>query len=201
MGANVEMSKIGMRLITFGLLITSGYLVYLRGGILAWLGLVAALLLVAKHLRRPSHTDVFIALGFTVLWAASWAAAWGFVLSTWESGEVVDIGVQVSDEIHTARVWILDVDGEPIMYYDAPPKVGHALLADAPMTIKRGDVMLTGCADSISVADLSGEELAAVLGVMEEKYQERTRATDVFYSVIGVERDRIGLVLRIEECS
>lgn len=197
----MEKSKIGMRLATLGLLITSGCLVYLRGGILAWLGLVAALLLLAKHFRRPSRTDVLIALGFTVLWAASWVAAWGYVRSTWESGEVVEIGVQVSDKIHTARVWILDVDGEPLMYYDAPPEVGHALLANAPMTIERGDQLVTGCADATSVADLPGEELASVLGVMEEKYQERTRATDIFYSVIGVERDRIGLVLRIQECS
>lgn len=197
----MEKSKIGMQLVTLGLLITSGYLVYLRGGILAWSGLVAALLLLAKHFARPARTDVFVALGFTVLWAASWAAAWGYVRSTWESGEVVEIGVRVSAEIHTARVWILDVDGEPLMYYDAPPQVAHALLASAPMTIERGDENMAGCADATAVGDLSGEELAGVLGVMEAKYQERNRATDVFYSVIGVERDRIGLVLRIKECS
>ncbi len=197
----MEMSKIGMQLATLGLLIASSYLVYLRGGILAWLGFVAALLLLAKHFGRPSHTDVYIALAFTILWAASWAAAWGYVRSTWESGEVVEIGVHVSDEIYTARVWILDVDGELLMYHDAPPQVGHALLANAPMTIKRGDQTIKGCADATPASDFAGEELAALLGAMEEKYRKRTRATNVFYAVIGVERDRIGLVLRIKECS
>ena len=201
MGANVEKSKIGMQLATLGLLITSGYLVYRRGGILAWLGLVAALAMLAKHFGRPSRTDVFVALGFTVLWAASWAAAWGYVRSTWESGEVVEIGVQVSDEIHTARVWVLDVDGEPLMYYDAPPLVGHALLANAPMTVERGDKSMVGCADATSVDDLSGDELAALFAVMEAKYQERNHATNVFYAILGGEKDRIGLVLRIKQCS
>ena len=42
--------------------------------------------------------------------------------------------------------------------------------------------------------------MTALRGVMQAKYQERNRATDVFYVLLGVERDRIGLVVRTNEC-
>ena len=118
-----------IQLATLGLLIVAGYLVVQRGGLLAWSGVIAALLLLIKQRARPSRTDMFVVLGFTLLWTASWAAAWSYVRSTWESGEVVELSLPVSDEIQTARVWILDADGGPVMYYDAPPRIGEALLA------------------------------------------------------------------------
>jgi len=86
------------------------------------------------------------------------------------------------------------------MYYDAPPEVGHALLASAPITVDRGGQRLEGCADANAVDELPGEEVAALFAVMESKYEERNQATSVFYAVLGGERDRIGLVLRINEC-
>lgn len=191
---------IASRLVALGLSVTSGYLVYQRGGLLTWTGLLVALLLLAKHVVRPSSRDSTLALAFTVLWAASWAAAWGYVRSTWESGEVVEIGVRLDGEIHEARVWILDVDGKPTMYYDAPPAVGRALLANAPLTIDRGTTRLSGCARATPVERLPEDEVAALFALMQAKYQERNRATDVFYVLLGVERERMGLVLGLGEC-
>jgi len=182
-------------------LIASGYLVFQRGGILAWSGAVAALLLYAKHSLRPSRTDSLASLGVTLLWVVAWVVTWDYVRSTWESGEVVEIGIQVPGGIHKARVWVLDLDGDPVVYYDAPSRVGDELLADAPMTIIRDEKSIAGCSDATRVDDLSEEEVAVVFSLMEDKYQERNRATAIFYSVLGVERDRIGLLLRVKECS
>jgi len=197
----VDRFKWVIQLATLGLLIVAGYLVVQRGGLLAWSGVIAALLLLIKQRARPSRTDMFVVLGFTLLWTASWAAAWSYVRSTWESGEVVELSVPVSDEIQTARVWILDADGGPVMYYDAPPRIGEALLAGAPITLARGNERIEACADATPAADLPRDEMSALLGVMWAKYQERNRATDVFYVLLGVERDRIGLVVRIKECA
>jgi hypothetical protein len=201
MRLHVETSRVITRFVTLGLLIASGYLVFQRGGILAWSGAVAALLLCAKHSVRPSRADSLASLGVTLLWVVAWVVTWGYVRSTWESGEVVEIAVQVPGGIHKARVWVLDLDGDPVVYYDAPPRLGDELLADAPMTITRDGESVAGCSDATRVDDLSDEEVAFLFSLMEDKYQESNRATEVFYSVLGGERDRIGLLLLVKECS
>lgn len=193
--------SIVVRLAACLLLVTSGTIVHLRGGALAWLGLVLASLLLTKHFVSPSRIDVFLALGITVLWAASWAAAWGYVRSTWESGEVVEISIRLSDELLTARVWVLDVDDQWMMYYDAPPRIGQALLNDAPITVKRGNKTAEGCADATLVSDLPTEERDRLLASMEAKYEAQSLATTVFYGVLGGRKDRIGLALRVNECA
>jgi hypothetical protein len=157
--------------------------------------------LYAKHSLRPSRTDSLLSLGFTLLWVVAWVVTWDYVRSAWESGEVVEIGVQVPGGIHNARLWVFDLDGEPVVYYDAPPRVGDELLAGAPMTINRGDRRIAGCSAATRVDELSDEEIAAVFSLIEKKYHEHNRATEVFYSVLGGERDRIALLLRIKECS
>ena len=187
-------------LVTFGLLIASGCLVYLRGGGLAWSGVIVSVLLLAKHVALPSRRDVFVVLGFAALWAASWPAAWAYVRSTWESGEVVEIDVRISDESHAARVWVLDVDGDWLMYYDAPPRIAQALIAGAPMTVERGERRMEGCANATRVSDMPSEERDALLAVMEAKYGEQGHATTIFYAVLGGRKDRIGLALRVEDC-
>ncbi|MFK7898985.1 MAG: hypothetical protein AB8G23_24360 [Myxococcota bacterium] len=189
-----------VRMVASLLLVTSGTLVYLRGGALAWLGLILASLLLAKHFASPSRIDVFLTLGITALWAAAWPAAWGYVRSTWESGEVVEISIQRPDELATARVWVLDVNDQWMMYYDAPPQIGQALLDGAPIIVKRGDETAAGCADATRVSELPTEERDSLLALMEAKYEAQSLATTVFYGVLGGRKDRIGLAVLVKEC-
>ena len=200
MSETSPLRTIAFRVLALGLLAASGALAVSRSGLLAWLGLIVATFLLAKHFRRPAGSDLAIAALCVVVWSAAWGATWAYVRSTWESGEVVELGVTVGDAVRVARVWILDVEGAPVMYYDAPPEVAEALLATAPITIQRGPQRIEGCANAAAVDTLPEDELASLLGEMQEKYRERNRATDVFYVVLGVERDRTGLVLRVQPC-
>ena len=195
-----DRARIGVYVVTSGLLVASAFLVHLRGGVLAWWGVIAALLMLAKHVARPARRDVVVALCVSALWTASWPAAWGYVRATWESGEVVDLDVRTDEETHTARVWVLDVDDAWLIYYEAPSRIARALLAGAPMTVERGDRRMAGCADAARVSDMPDHERTALLAVMEAKYEAQNHATTIFYALLGSRKDRVGLALRVGDC-
>ncbi len=183
--------------LTGGMLIATTLLVVDRGGLLAWVGIVLGSLLFLKFLRRPSPRDAALAAALLGIWAAAWGATWMYVVSTWESGEVVQI--DVADE-HTARVWVLDTDDGPVMYYDAPPDVASSLLAGASLSVTRDGRVEDACASASRVEELPEERIQGLLEAMEEKYGSRNRATDVFYALIGVKRNRVGLVVTVVPC-
>ncbi len=168
-----------------------------RGGLLAWIGVLLAPALLFKIVRRPSPRDAALAVAVLAVWVVSWGATWAWVMSTWESGEVVEIEV---DGAHTARVWVLDIGDEPFMYYDAPPDVARRLLAGAPLTMTRDGHVTRACARAARVRDLPEEQVQDLLGRMEQKYEGRNTATTVFYAVLGVERDRVGLLIGLAPC-
>lgn len=180
-----------------GLLFVAALLVVDRGGLLAWTGVALGAALTAKAFLRPEHRDALVFVGVVVVWVVAWAATWAWVRSTWESGEVVELEVAGR---HTARVWVIDTDAGPVMYYDAPPDAVADLLEGAPLVMTRDGQMEEGCADASRVEDLPAERVDALLGQMEEKYADRNAATDVFYVVLGVERDRVGLVVEMAPC-
>jgi len=168
-----------------------------RGGLLAWIGLVIGALLLYKTLRRPSPRDTTLALAILGIWALSWAATWNYVVSAWESGEVVQIEVAGG---HTARVWVLDTSDGPAMYYDAPPDVADRLLAGAPLSITRNGHVRHECAAASRVDELPEERVQDVYEQMLEKYEDLNTATDVFYVVLGGRRGRVGLLIELTPC-
>ena len=175
----------------------AAFLVIDRGGLLAWIGVVLGALLLLKVLRRPSPRDTIFSVVALGIWAVSWGATWGYVMSAWESGEVVQIEV---DSAHTARVWVIDTNDGPIMYYDAPPGVAARLLAGAPLSMTRNGHVTHECAAADRSQELPEERVQDLLHRMEEKYEGRNTATDVFYAVLGVRRDRVGLVIEMNPC-
>jgi hypothetical protein len=183
-----------------GLLVASGFLILQRGGMLAWSGALLALLLAAKVWLRPSTKDLALAVSLLTLWGLAWAAIWQYVKSEWESGEVVVIDIETPSGRHTARVWILELNGEPTMYYDAPPRIAQQLLNGAPVAMRRNGVTVHECADASRVTEVSDEVLTKVFDRMEEKYQERNNATQIFYRMLGGERDRVPILLRLTAC-
>ena len=100
------------------LLGAGGLLVFERGGLLAWLGVVLGAALLVKSLQRPASRDALLAAAVLATWVLSWGATGLYVVSTWESGEVVELALA---DGHVARVWVLDTGDGPVMYYDAPP--------------------------------------------------------------------------------
>ncbi len=178
--------------------VAAAALVVDRGGLLAWIGVVAALLVLLKILRWPARHDASIALATLGVWAIAWGGTWSYVVSTWESGEVVELDVAGG---HTARVWVLDMSDKPVMYYDAPPDVAGSLLAGARLTVTRNGRVSQGCADAARVDGTAEVRLQEVFSRMEEKYKERNRATEIFYSVLGGRRDRVAVLMELTPCT
>lgn len=168
-----------------------------RGGLLAWVGLALSVAVLAKALRWPSPADALTALAIASLWAGAWAATWYYVVTTWESGEVVEIEV---DGGHRARVWVLDLNDGPVMYYDAPPAIAQRLLDGAPMTVTRGQRTQSGCARAARVEDLPEARLQDALDAMSRKYRDSNRATGIFYAVLGGKRDRVDVLMSLGPC-
>lgn len=181
-----------------GLLAAAGGLAVDRGGLLAWAGVGLAALLALKAWRWPSPRDTLLAVATIGAWVLAWGATWRYVVTTWESGEVVQLDIAGG---HSARVWVFDLDDGPAMYYDAPPKAAGRLLAGAPLTMTRGGEVRDACADAARVQDLPAAQVADVLQRMDTKYAAASRATGVFYAVLGGRRDRVGLLVRLAPCS
>ena len=179
------------------LFVAGGFAAFDRGGLLAWIGVLLGALLLLKAWRRPSPKDAVLALAALGLWLVGWAATWQYVMSTWESGEVVQIEVEGG---HVARLWVLELNGEPHMYYDAPPEIARQLLAGAALSVERGGQIRQGCASAERVDDLPEARMQEALGLMEAKYADQNMATNVFYVVLGGRRDRVGLLMKLEPC-
>ncbi len=181
-----------------GLLVAAALLVVERGGLLAWTGVVLGPLLLLKAALRPAPRDVILSIVLLGIWAASWGIAWSYVRSTWESGEVVQL--EIAGE-HVARVWVIDTSDGAVMYYDAPPDVATSLLGGARLSVTRDGQVTHACAAAKPVDRMREDELQALFDRMLEKYEGRNTATDVYYVVLGVERDRVGLVIRPTPCA
>ena len=101
--------------IAIGLLLT-------RGGLLAGLGVLGGVAMLAKAWMRPGPADLrWIAWGIGV-WCALWGIALGSVYLGWESGEVVVLRPvdPVTGEASELRVWVVDdeLSGGPVVFYD-----------------------------------------------------------------------------------
>jgi len=175
----------------------AAYLVVDRGGLLAWIGVVLGALVLLKVLLRPSPRDAMWSVAILGIWIASWVIAWSYVRSTWESGEVVQIEIAGG---HTARVWVLDTSEGPVMYYDAPPDVADRLLAGTSLSMTRDGHVRNECASASRVEELPDARVQDLIERMAEKYEGRNTATEVFYSVLGGKRDRVGLVIELTPC-
>jgi len=179
------------------MLAAAALLVFDRGGLLAWTGVALGAVVLVKILRRPSPRDTMLSVTILGIWIISWGITWGYVVSTWESGEVVQIEIAGG---HTARVWVLDTSDGPIIYYDAPPDVASRLLAGAPLSMSRNGHVSDGCATATRVQELPEEKVQDLIHRMDEKYEGRNTATTVFYSVLGGRRNRVGLLIEPTPC-
>ncbi len=169
-----------------------------RGGIIAWAGQVVGVALLLKVWIRPDDRDVALSLAVAAGWALIWAGTTYYVLSTWESGEVVTLGVETPDGTHTARVWALDAEDALVLLYDAPPEIAEALLQGGPVTLERGGQLSVEHPVARPMDDLPQDEVDAIFALMEQKYAELNRATDVFYGFLGRRRDRVVVIVTLE---
>lgn len=170
-----------------------------RGGAIAWTTLVVAGLLLAKFWRRPAQRDLLLALALSVVAVGGWLGTRQYVINTWESGEVVELAIDLGDRVHKARLWVLDVESDPIVYYDAAPEVAQALLAGEPLGFTRAGAVSRRIPNATRVSDVPESTAAELLNAMNEKYGERNSAATLYYVLLGRPRDRIDVIVRLVE--
>lgn len=71
-------------------------LVVMRGGILPWSTLVIGIGLLARIILKSHNTSFRTAIAFIVIPLLAWLGTYYYVISTWESGEVVEISVDTN---------------------------------------------------------------------------------------------------------
>ena len=122
-----------------------------------------------------------------------------YVISTWESGEVVELAIDASSGVHTARLWVLDVGAHPLVYYEAEPEVGQSLLAGKPLQFTRAGKVSTRVPKARRVDDVPEDESSRILAAMEAKYADQNSAAVIYYLMVGSPRDRVALVANLIE--
>ena len=181
------------------LVIVAAYLAATRGGLIAWALLIAGGLLLLKTWRRPAGTDLVWSVGIASAGALLWGGTFYYVISTWESGEVVELVLSTADGAHTARVWTMEVDGASFVYYDAPPAAAEALLVGVPLQLSRNGVVSTRIPEAREADSLDEAEADRILTAMTLKYGDRVGAADLYYLMLGRPGDRVAVIAKLVE--
>lgn len=165
-----------------------------RGGLIAVGTLILGIALLGKLWLKPSRLDPALSVGLAAIPALTWVATFYYVISTWETGEVVELAIDTGGGIHTARVWVLDIGAHPTIYYDAEPEVAQSLLAGTPLQFTRAGEVSTRIPDAVRAELLPEEQAKRVFEAMEAKYGERVSAADIYYLMLGRPGDRVAVV-------
>lgn len=137
--------------------------------------------------------------GLATVSVLAWVGTLYYVISTYESGEVVELAIDTRNGTHTARLWVLEIGAIPVVYYDTEPEVAKSLLAGTPLQFTRGGVVSTRTPKATQVDALPEDEANLILEVMGDKYGDRMTAADVYYLLLGRPRDRVAVVANLIE--
>ncbi len=170
-----------------------------RGGLIAWGGVIIGATLLMKSWFKPSKRDLSVSVILAITLLLAWFGTRQYVLSTWESGEVVELSFAVGDGEHTARLWVMDIEGHPVVYYDAAPDAANALLNGTPVRFARDGKTSVRIPDATPVDELPETEANRVLEAMGTKYGDRNSAATVYYVMLGRPKDRVAVVVRLTE--
>ncbi|MEM9621660.1 MAG: hypothetical protein AAF993_08435 [Pseudomonadota bacterium] len=169
-------------------------LVVERGGLIAWAGLLGGACLTAKIWWKSARPDLAVSLILAALLVITWFGTHRYVIATWESGEVVELIIELPDRQHTARLWVMDIGEHPTVYYDAAPEVAAILLAGEPVQFRRAGQLSTRIPQTTAVDAMSAAQADRVLTAMQTKYGARNDAATVYYGLLGASRDRVAIV-------
>ncbi|MEM7097355.1 MAG: hypothetical protein AAF541_03780 [Pseudomonadota bacterium] len=191
--------KLAPTIVTALIIAVSAYFVFDRGGMIAWSTLLFGIALLVKMKLKPSASDLLLSLALATLPPIIAATTFSYVISTYESGEVVELTIPTQDTPHIARVWIFELDGGDWIYYDAPPAAAISLISGNPIQVERNKGQVTRTPQVRTADTLSEEEAARVFQAMADKYGDRMTAADIYYVVLGNPRDRVALIANLIE--
>ena len=195
----IESNKKYLSISIAGLLLTLGTVLLLeRGGLFAWAGIILGIVLLIKILALPSVGDVKISVLTAAAFVAAWVATYVAIIVIWESGEIAELHVENLEGVSTIRVWVLDLDSDTIIFYDAEPEDAAILRGDPKISVTRDNTEIEySQIDVISSEDAPIDSLNKVYEGWNEKYGNRTLATPVYSLMFGRSRTKESFIITL----
>ena len=194
-----ETNKKYLSIAIAGLLPTLGTVLFLeRGGLFAWAGIILGIVLLIKTLTLPSVDGLKISFLTTATFVAAWAATYLSIILIWESGEIAELNVENSEGVSTIRVWVLDVDGDTIIFYDAEPEHAEILRDDPKISVTRENTKIEYSQMHVVSSQVAPtDKLNRLYEGWSEKYGNRTLATSVYSFMFGRSRTKESFIITL----
>ena len=173
-------------------------LIWQRGGIFAWIFSITGALLLIEIVIRSRTTmlkrTVVTACTLTALWLLTYSS----IIGIWETGEVAELKIDTGSEEHQVRVWLLDVNDNIEIFYDAEPDVAEFLLNEPKVSLVRNDQTLEFLKVEISTLETTpAEKMNEIFELWNEKYGSRNLATPIYSLMFGRAKDKVALILTL----
>ena len=173
-------------------------LIWQRGGIFAWIFSITGALLLIEIVIRSRSTMLKSTVVTACTLTALWLLTYGSIIGIWETGEVAELKIDTGSEEHQVRVWLLDVNDNIEIFYDAEPDVAEFLLNEPKVSLVRNDQTLEFLKVEISTLETApAEKMNQIFELWNEKYGSRNLATPIYSLMFGRAKDKVALILTL----
>ena len=173
-------------------------LIWQRGGIFAWIFSITGALLLIEIVIRSRTTMLKSTMVTACTLTALWLLTYGSIIAIWETGEVAELRIDTGSEENQVRVWLLDVNDNIEIFYDAEPDVAEFLLNEPKVSLVRNDQTLEFLKVEISTLETApAEKMNQIFELWNEKYGSRNLATPIYSLMFGRAKDKVALILTL----
>ena len=173
-------------------------LIWQRGGIFAWIFSITGALLLIEIVISSRTTMLKSTMVTACTLTALWLLTYSSIIGIWETGEVAELKIDTGSEEHQVRVWLLDVNDNIEIFYDAEPDVAEFLLNEPKVSLVRNDQTLEFLKVEISTLETApAEKMNQIFELWNEKYGSRNLATPIYSLMFGRAKDKVGLILTL----
>ena len=173
-------------------------LIWQRGGIFAWIFSITGALLLIEIVIRSRTTMLKRTVVTACTLTALWLLTYGSIIAIWETGEVAELRIDMVSEENQVRVWLLDVNDNIEIFYDAEPDVAEFLLNEPKVSLVRNDQTLEFLKVEISTLETApAEKMNQIFELWNEKYGSRNLATPIYSLMFGRAKDKVALFLTL----
>ena len=173
-------------------------LIWQRGGIFPWIFSITGALLLIEIVIRSRTTMLKRTVVTACTLTALWLLTYGSIIAIWETGEVAELRIDTGSEENQVRVWLLDVNDNIEIFYDAEPDVAEFLLNEPKVSLVRNDQTIEFLKVEISTLETApAEKMNQIFELWNEKYGSRNLATPIYSLMFGRAKDKVALILTL----
>ncbi|PCJ21840.1 MAG: hypothetical protein COA96_15225 [SAR86 cluster bacterium] len=176
--------------VTCVMLLSALFLIWFRGGILSWAGLVISVAMLVKLLAKPGQSDVKLCIAGITAWGISWGFAAYLVFNGWEAGEVIELVIETDEGTRTARTWVVDSGTVPVIIYDTNMAAIKALQSQQTVILTRDGEQSERQPYVTLAEEAEADYLTHIYSLFGDKYGPSSSSTTTFYKWMGGPRNR-----------